>query len=325
MFFWLIVGMITSFVSHYLIDIIYYNYNFEHVHKLILNERTEIFLFGAILFFIFYILFSSLLGSSILGGSIIIIIAGVIGTVSKYKSILRAEPLYPNELYMIKELPSLMEMIGLKKSILLVLFLISILVLLFIIYRYIIKSKKDSKSFPYMNKGRIIGTIGAIVIIIYVGRFNYPNNLVKKAYSHYATWVSYNQSKNYSDNGFVAGFLYNLKAPPMETPNNYSKKSLEEIYQKYYKLSQNANKNRKDKDLDTNILFVMNESFYDPFNLARIESNIDPLINYREIIKNTTNGNILSPSFGGGTATNEFEVLTGFLMEPFVSQITSPF
>src|SRR5699024_656109 len=197
--------------------------------------------------------------------------------------------------------------------------------LLFIIYRYIIKSKKDSKSFPYMNKGRIIGTIGAIVIIIYVGRFNYPNNLVKKAYSHYATWVSYNQSKNYSDNGFVAGFLYNLKAPPMETQNIYSKKSLEEIYQKYYKLSQNANKNRKDKDLDTNILFVMNESFSDPFNLAGIESNIDPLINYREIIKNTTNGNILSPSFGGGTATNEFEVLTGFLMEPFASQITSPY
>src|SRR5699024_7821596 len=115
------------------------------------------------------------------------------------------------------------------------------------------------------------------------------------------------------------------KAPPMNTPNKYSKSSMENIYRKYFNLSQEISRSRKNNNLDTNILFVMNESFSDPFNLLGIESNKNQLTNYREIINETVNGNVLAPNFGGGTATNEFEVLTGFLMEPFASQITSPF
>src|SRR5699024_8893248 len=301
MLFWLIIGVVVSLFSHYLIDIIYYNYNFDHVHNLILSKRTELFLLGAIVLFIFYILFSSLLNSSILGGGILLISSGIIGTVSRYKSILRAEPLYPNELYMIRELPSLVEMVGLKKIAFLFLIIVFILTSFFFVNKFFIKLRVHSTTSSKKKYSlRIFGIMGAVALIFYIGRFNYPNNKVKKVYSHYATWVTYNQSKNYSDNGFVAGFLYNLKAPPMNIPDNYSKDTIEEIYEKYYEISQQTNKSRSNSDLDTNILFVMNESFSDPFNLVGIDSDKDPLINYREIIKNTLRGNILAPNFGGG-------------------------
>src|SRR5699024_11539194 len=76
---------------------------------------------------------------------------------------------------------------------------------------------------------------------------------------------------------------------------------------------------------DTNVIYIMNESFSDPFNLEGITSNKDPLPNFREIVKQTQSGTLLVPGFGGGTATNEFQVLTGVSLEPLSSYISSPF
>ncbi|HLS71884.1 MAG TPA: sulfatase-like hydrolase/transferase [Chitinophagaceae bacterium] len=322
---WLIIGIVSSLLSHFIIDFLFYNYNFEVARRVMFDTRTEVFLLGAGILFIFYILLSSIFGSSFLGGAILITLAGIIGTITRYKNLLRAEPLFPNEFYMIKELPSLMTMLGIKKSALLILIFVSILILLFLFYKYVIKRRRNTSISKEEIIIRIIGGVGALSLIFYIGRFNYPNNKVKAMYNNHVHWVDYNQSKNYSDNGFVAGFLSNLKAPPMNTPDNYSEKSIEMIYEKYADISQQINKSKSDSNLDTNILFVMNESFSDPFNLVGIDSDRDPLTNYREIIGNSENGKILAPNFGGGTATNEFEVLTGFLMEPFASQITSPY
>jgi len=130
---------------------------------------------------------------------------------------------------------------------------------------------------------------------------------------------------NYDNNGFIAGFLSNLPAPAMHEPDEYSLAVIENIVNKYKKMSIEINQAKNNTNIDTNIIFVMNETFSDPFNLEGIESNKDPLVNYREIIQESINGNIMSPSIGGGTATNEFQVLTGISMEPFSAHITSPY
>lgn len=324
-FTWLAVGIIGSLLSHYLIEILYYNYNFEHVHNLIIDGRPELFLLGSAILFVFYTLFSSVFGSSVIGGILLVLLSWTAGIATKYKSLYRAEPLYPNELYMVRELPFLLEMIGTKRTIAIILVILLTLTSIVLLYKYLVKPKKDK----VINKKhyiiRIIGTVVSFGLLLYVSKFNYPNNKIKEVYSNHATWVTYNQNKNYSDNGFVAGFLSNLSAPPMETPEDYSEISMEILYEKYANIAQEINKNRENETLDTNIIFVMNESFSDPFNLNGIESNKDPIPNYREIANESVSGKVLAPSIGGGTATNEFQVLTGFSMEPFATQITSPF
>lgn len=322
---WLFLGVVSSILAHFIIDYLFYDYNFEVARRVMMDTRTEVFILGAAILFIIYTLFSSLFGSSVMGAGTLLMLSWLIGTVTRYKSIYRAEPLYPNEFYMVKELPFLMKMIGLKRSLFIAIGLLFVVALLFAFYKYVIKARRKGTGSKEENIMRITGILISVGLLFYIGRFNYPNNKVKAAYNDHVHWVDYNQNKNYSDNGFVAGFLSNLKAPPMDTPENYSKTMMEDIYEKYFNIAQDTNQNRDDNQLDTNVLFVMNESFSDPFNLTGIESNKDPLNNYREIIEETISGNILAPNYGGGTATNEFEALTGFAMEPFASQITSPY
>src|SRR5699024_2770483 len=100
---------------------------------------------------------------------------------------------------------------------------------------------------------------------------------------------------------------------------------IENIVNKYKKMSIEINQAKNNTNIDTNIIFVMNETFSDPFNLEGIESNKDPLVNYREIIQESINGNIMSHSIGGRTATNDFQVLTGISIETFSAHITSTY
>ena len=111
----------------------------------------------------------------------------------------------------------------------------------------------------------------------------------------------------------------------MDKPSGYSSEKIEAIVHKYQKQADAVNREKGEASTDTNILFVMNESFSDPFNLEGIESNQDPLTYFRRIANETFSGQVLSPTFGGGTNANEFQALTGFSLEPMNPQITSPY
>lgn len=322
---WIILGIIFSLLSHYVIELLYYNYNIDHVKNLIFEVRPELFLLGSLVLFTIYSFFTFLSGSPTVGGILLLLLSWAFGLATQYKNEFRAEPLYANELSMIKEIPFLFEMIGTRKSVMILSVVIVTIVLLILIYHYIIKPRKTqlkSKSY-FIFRG--VGVLISFLCIVYISRFNYPSNKVKDVYDNHASWVTYNQGKNYSDNGFIAGFLSNLNAPSMHKPSNYSKKSIEEIVEKYSDVSNGINENRDNKMTDTNLIFVMNESFSDPFNIEGIESDKDPLPYYREIVEESLNGKLLAPSLGGGTATNEFQVLTGFSLEPFEAHVTSPY
>ena len=323
MFIWLIIGIISSMISHFIIEFLFYEYEYTLVLNRILETHTEVFSLGAAILFIFYVFLSSLFGNSFLGGGILIMLSWLIGIITQYKNLFRAEPLYPNEFYMIKELPFLLEMIGIKRTALIIFAILLTVGSLFVFYKYVLKSKKNYYFSKKKMGMRIIGIIISLVSIFYISKFNYPDNKVKEKYSEYVNWVYFDQNRNYDNNGFIAGFLLNLSAPPMNEHKDYSKISIENIVNKYKNIAREMN-NNNNNNIDSNVIFVMNESFSDPFNLEGIESNKDPLPYYRELIESTLSGNILAPGFGGGTATNEFQVLTGFSMEPF-DYVSSPY
>ena len=116
--------------------------------------------------------------------------------------------------------------------------------------------------------------------------------------------TAWNQNRNYDDNGFIVGFLYNFQKT---------------IRSKYNAEADEANLNRKDpaKD-DVNVVVILNESFYDPsveFNGVKFEDYLphsggEIMPNLHKIQQNYPSGLMYSLDYGGGTANIEFETLT---------------
>lgn len=90
----------------------------------------------------------------------------------------------------------------------------------------------------------------------------------------------------------------------VEQPVGYSMDALSEITQKY--TGEPGTKR-------PNIIMIMNESFADLHVVGEFETNEDYMPYVRSLAgqENTITGNLLVSTFGGGTATTEFEVLTG--------------
>lgn len=160
-------------------------------------------------------------------------------------------------------------------------------------------------------------------------------------------FLGWGQTENYRYNGFLFGFLYNLEKFELAEPEGYSEQKMAEIYQRYNQSepaktdpvrtetaqtdtpaaesSEEAQlslttttKNTSLKDSDVNIIIILNESFYDPslirdvynyYGLDDPDQDVTPVLH--EIQKNYPSGYMYSPDYGGGTATIEFEVLTG--------------
>jgi len=323
--FWIICGIFFSLLGHFIIELIYYDYDFTFVIEEIVNVRPTLFLLGSAILFLIYTLFSSIFNSSVIGGGLLLLVSWVTGIATHLKSLSRAEPLYPSDLHWIRELPFLFEMIGMRNTIIITASIIITIFSLILLYIYYIKPRKNYISRRKNMFYRIVGALLSLGLLFYISRFNYTGNKVSEVYQEHARWIHWNQQQNYDRNGFIAGFLYNLDSPPMEPLDDYSRGSIERIYNKYKEKTTEINEERSNEDTDTNVIFVMNESFSDPSKLNGIKSNIDPLTNYRGIAENSLSGEVLVPGFGGGTATNEFQVLTGISLEPLYAHITSPF
>lgn len=62
---------------------------------------------------------------------------------------------------------------------------------------------------------------------------------------------------------------------------------------------------------DPNIIVVLSEAFWDPTVIQGLTFSRDPIPTFHALQEKYTNGWMLSPQFGGGTANVELEVLTG--------------
>lgn len=133
-------------------------------------------------------------------------------------------------------------------------------------------------------------------------------------------WMQDRYYRNYS---IVTGFLTNLRVMQFEAPENYSQEAVyerldqvekdlsdEPMYEDSY-----AAEHEKDAVQTPNIIYVMNESFWDVSRLEGIAFDRDLTPNLKRLAQQGASGYVYSPSFGGGTCDVEFEVLTGFSLE----------
>ena len=110
-------------------------------------------------------------------------------------------------------------------------------------------------------------------------------------------------------NGFLLNFTVALRYSSVDKPEDYSKARVLELMEQYPAVEGDDTVTRP-----TNIIAIMNESFADfsIFEDFETKDGTDPLPFLHSLSENTIKGWMYAPVTGGGTASVEFEYLTGF-------------
>lgn len=107
-------------------------------------------------------------------------------------------------------------------------------------------------------------------------------------------------------NGFLLNFSIALRYSSVDKPEGYSKDTVLELMEQYPGIPADPDKK------PVNIVVVMNESFGDLTIFDGLNPSEDPTPFLHSLEENTITGWMYSSVTGGGTATIEFEYLTGF-------------
>ena len=161
----------------------------------------------------------------------------------------------------------------------------------------LIKFKKlDSKKKRCIS--RISNFVFAIVLIL-IG-INTPK------YKRLNYW---DLDTQYKDNGIQIVFVKQIDDFFLSKPDGYSKNKVNEILSRYDEKVKENKKQNENKE-KTNVIIIMNESFADLKTIYNLDME-DNLPYYNSLKENTVKGTLYSSVLGGGTATAEWELLTG--------------
>lgn len=108
-------------------------------------------------------------------------------------------------------------------------------------------------------------------------------------------------------NGFLLNFTVALRYSSVDKPDDYNHDTVLELMDQYP-----GTQGDDSVTQPTNIIVVMNESFADLTIFDKLEVSQDPTPFLHSLEENTIQGWMYSPVTGGGTASVEFEYLTGF-------------
>lgn len=268
---------------------------------------------GSLFIFFILLLSSVILPNAYIGPALVSLLFLLLGIASSQKLATRGEPLFPWDLMLLKNAEGMSKITsGMISPVAIV---VAVLLVAGLVYM-IIKLPKNRISLPLRTiLGGISVGLGAYFLVLVssqspvVAAMNYQN-------------IFWNQKVNYTQNGFVYAFAGNLRQSLMEKPEGYSREAVEAVAAKYKALPDEATAAGSEEQ--PNILFMMNEAFFDPTRLPGYTLSEDPLKFIHREADKTPSGYLLSPEFGGNTANVEFEALTGLSMY-FLGDGTIPY
>lgn len=258
------------------------------------------------LFFFFVLLVCSALLPNVYTGALIASLVCFVIAVANYKKLgTTGEPLFPWDLRQVKNAQELSKITkGMISPYAVIAAVILIALLVYVVY----KLPKIRIQLPL----RFLMIIVSAAVIF--GFFQMVGGQTALAISMKYQNIPWNQKVNYTQNGFVYAFAGNLKQKLMEKPDGFSRAAIEAIAQKYSALHDDTNMNANAPAEQPNIMYMMDEAFFDPTRLPGYTFSEDPLKFIHQEQNSTPSGFLLSPEFGGNTANVEFEALTGMSM-----------
>jgi phosphoglycerol transferase MdoB-like AlkP superfamily enzyme len=232
--------------------------------------------------------------SFLFGGGLFLIVQ----LINRFKLELRDDPLLPYDFLLGGEVANVVKLSELPVSkylwAMIVLFLLASLFLVF---------------FVRSPKLKIIPAISGAILCIMAFVFAFSNfyNDTKKFSAREEGFNIYSTADMYRSRGFVYSFLLDIRTFRQLKPEGYTKLEAQQLLMQC-DLSREVNSLEK-----PNVIVIMGEAFYDFDRIPGVKfiEGTDPLKNYREILKESYHGRIVTSVFGGGTSSTEFTFLTG--------------
>ncbi|MGI6449710.1 MAG: LTA synthase family protein [Desulfitobacteriia bacterium] len=157
-------------------------------------------------------------------------------------------------------------------------------------------------------RGCLLLIIGIIVPLVVFYRHTPLESALKQANIEHIYWA---QSENSLKNGFLFGFAMNLESIMIVEPEGYNSAEIKRIMEENTPSTPALALGSAQPDSKPNIVFILNEAFWDPTVLPQVSYSQNPLPFFQELRQKQHSGTMVSPVFGGSTANVEFEILTG--------------
>lgn len=247
--------------------------------------------FNLIWYYILFYLARVLLGRRRRAGTVITLLCFGVGLVNHYVLRFRGRIIFPADLQAWRTAVNVLDGFDLSPDLYVKQALILLIAYLFLLFACPAQKKRDSSP-------RWLSLLLAFSTAAYTYAFFFTGML--PALNIYTQqWVT-------QANGFLLNFTVALRYSRLEKPAGWSEQAALEIMEAYSATPADERVIRP-----TNIIVVMNEAFSDLSIFDTLELNEDPLPFLHSMEENTIKGLMYSPVTGGGTASVEYEFLTG--------------
>ncbi len=291
-------------------------------------SKPAVFFFSVFLLWLMLVAIWALTGRPILSAGVMFVVVTVMTYIhiSKFNS--RGYPLLPEDFQLAGETTTLTKFVDGWSIVRLIIAIVIVCILLGVFSHYCGKKfylryreeRRRNFIFRHLLITRAVFLAGAIFIFMSSTVF-VRHNLGARYEDIFlgTTFTAWNQNRNYDDNGFILGFLYNFQKLRLGAPEGYSEERIANIKKQYSIIANNDNNKRLDpKDENVSVVVILNESFFDP-NVSFQGKNFsdyykvnggDVLPELHALQKRMPHGLMYSLDYGGGTANIEFEALT---------------
>jgi len=239
-------------------------------------------------------------------------IFSILGFISRQKLITKGTPLLPTDFSLVKEA---IEISGSFKNVYLwmALIILGALVLIVLMLKFTPREK-----YKWQQKAAVFLTSVTLLTVYYTAF-----GPIQKVLALQSSNLS--QKMNYEENGMMLGFALNAEYLKVAQPANYQESAIKQV------VEGSKATYEQDPNFKPNIIFVMSEAFWDPTLLKNVSFSQDPMPFFHSLQQSQSNGTMISPVYGGGTANTEFEAMTGYStqflpdgMIPYAQYVNKP-
>lgn len=213
----------------------------------------------------------------------------------------RSEPLLPWDFTVIKDAGEIANRVKLHITYEVVLGYV--IPLLCVAAFFLLRKKRKAPRLPVVLHAALPVVSVAAAFFLLTGVF--MNDLFLQ--KHDIKEITWSQSDNYRQNGFIFSFLNNLGHRKVVVPADYSQQTVQSAESSIQKSPASAAAKAK-----PNIIIIQDEALCDLTEFSNVQFSEPVMPEIEALRKTSVSGHLLTPMYGGGTCNSEFEVLTGF-------------
>lgn len=289
-----------------------------------MTARPMIFMLNVLLVFCILALVYSFIGNLIVSVGLTAWVLAIIALISCFKVKLIGEPFFPWDIMLNKESFNIIPLVANQEALFKIGTIFGVIALIFLL-RFL----TPRLQLPMTGRAAFL-IISLIGMHAFGLRTPLAANLMSQAGVSEIIW---NQKENYGYNGLALAFTMSVKNTIVPKPSGYNESTMAALAEH---ISASAAVTSSSSaallvEQAPNVIFMMNEAFWDPTLLSDVDFSEDPVPTLHRLQQETTSGYLLTPQFGGGTSNVEFEVLTGNSMSflpggsvPYQQYISKP-